>query len=607
MKLLRAPRNLLLTCAAAVMVATLGLTSAAAASTVTGTWSCCGEGGASQQTWTITESGGALSGSASSEYGGAFSPISGKVSGSSVEIVTGPYFGSSYSATFVGTISGETMSGTWTSNASQNGTWTATRGSGGEEAAKKAEEERKKEEEEKANALRKSAIQVNCDSFYPGLPNEYFQCTAQVADASGRSPAEVPTGTVSFAVNAGGAGAILGTKTCTLAPSQTGGASSFCSIEYVPPSGGLEIGTQPPITASYSGSSAFGKASTGPSDQLVQPLSPKEVFESLCVATFVSACEGVVPPPKILEEACFSLASTQGDGSAAENVCAALTASDGDVTVTPGQSSIITDATCPAASSDGLSSCELQAYVNGKSLDPDVKAELEYETNYATYLSQLAAQKAAYIQQTKDFIASLPIEGNDQERKEIEQRHSELSSKFTKVISESAEILAKRGLDIQPGYQPFSEEDITKSCEDARNKEDCHTFLSTIGENIKAFVTGMAAVKADLGVNVKFKPSAKAQGASAARVRERSTRAPRVLVYASGRATVAAGHEARIRLTIPAFVRAKFKAAFAKHERTLKADLVVNIMTATGASTTRTTPIKITLAAKKPRRAGKKR
>ena len=207
---MRSLRSLLLTCVVlATAFAALGTASASAAPTVTGTWSCCGAGGAGAQTWTITESNGSLSGS-----GPGIGPINGSVSGTSVTIVTGPYTDDpGYEATFVGTISadGETMSGTWKSNANQEGTWTATRTSGpvNEEEATKAKEKeveeakKRKEEEEKANALRKSAIQINCDSFYPGLPNEYFQCTAQVGDASGRSPAAIPSGTVAFAVNTG--------------------------------------------------------------------------------------------------------------------------------------------------------------------------------------------------------------------------------------------------------------------------------------------------------------------------------------------------------------------------------------------------------------------
>jgi hypothetical protein len=608
MKTLRTLKNLLLICAAcAAAFATLGAATAAA-STVAGTWSCCGsESGATAQSWAITESGGSLSGTASDESG-TFSPISGKVSGASVEIVTGPYYGSSYSATFIGTISGETMSGTWTSNASQSGTWTAARVSGGEEAAKKAEEEKKKEEEEKAKALRKAAIQLNCDSFEPGLPTEYFQCTAQVADASGKSPAEVPTGTVSFAVNSGGAGAIFGTKTCTLAASQTGGASSFCSIQYVPPSGGLEIGVQPPITASYSGSSDFAKASTGPSDQLVAPLSPAEAFKSLCVAAFLPACEGVVPPPQVLQEACFSIAPSQGNGLAAQNICAALTASDGDVTITPGETSITTEATCPVAASDGLSSCELQAYVDSKTLDPDVKAELEYESNYAAYLKELAATKAAFAQQIKNFIASAPLEGNEQEIKEGQQHRAELTDKLIEELNRVSAFVGKRGTDNSGPYEAIDKETIEKGCEHAVNKDDCHTFYEALNESFKGFLAEAVSLKAKLGVDKIFQaPSKKAKGASISRVRHGATHPPRLLVYASGRASIPAGHKARIQLTIPAFVRVKLKEAFAKHDRTFKADLVVNIMTATGSSTTRTIPLKVKLVANASRHPARKK
>lgn len=54
--------------------------------------------------------------------------ITGNASGDSVTLTTA-YVGSSYSATFKGTISADskTMSGSWESNASQKGTWTATR------------------------------------------------------------------------------------------------------------------------------------------------------------------------------------------------------------------------------------------------------------------------------------------------------------------------------------------------------------------------------------------------------------------------------------------------------------------------------------------------
>ncbi len=105
----------------------VGAASARAAD-ITGTWDCCGDGGAAEQSFTITDSGGSLSGSA--ETGGdVFAAITGSVSGDDVEIVT-TYndFAPGYVATFDGTISadGLEMSGDWTSNADQSGTWTAT-------------------------------------------------------------------------------------------------------------------------------------------------------------------------------------------------------------------------------------------------------------------------------------------------------------------------------------------------------------------------------------------------------------------------------------------------------------------------------------------------
>jgi hypothetical protein len=94
---------------------------------LTGTWSCCGAGGAASQTFSITDSGGSLSGSAS-DGEGVFASISGSVSGDSVRIVT-TYTGSSYVATFVGSVNGTDteMGGNWSSTAGQSGTWGASR------------------------------------------------------------------------------------------------------------------------------------------------------------------------------------------------------------------------------------------------------------------------------------------------------------------------------------------------------------------------------------------------------------------------------------------------------------------------------------------------
>jgi sugar lactone lactonase YvrE len=104
----------------------------AAASTphdLTGTWSCCGPGGAAAQTWTISAMDKASGNFSGTGLGGSIKmDITGNANGDAVTLTTA-YTGSSYSATFKGTLSADskTMSGSWESTSSQNGTWTATR------------------------------------------------------------------------------------------------------------------------------------------------------------------------------------------------------------------------------------------------------------------------------------------------------------------------------------------------------------------------------------------------------------------------------------------------------------------------------------------------
>ena len=246
------------------LVLSVALASAAGGTDITGTWTCCGAGGAGAQQWVITDSSGRPSGSGL-EGTSVFATISGSVSGNSVTIVTTYTQDVGYVATFVGTVSadGTTMSGSWTSNQHQSGTWTAT-----------------------APGKRSSAVGVNCYTVDPGEPTEYLQCTAAVADASGQQTADTPTGTVAFAINAGGTGGFQGSSACALLPSQTGGPTSYCSVNYVPPSGGLALGAQPPITATYSGDKTFAPSSG-------QPLTLQAVEQQDCSAAFNPGCVGV--------------------------------------------------------------------------------------------------------------------------------------------------------------------------------------------------------------------------------------------------------------------------------------------------------------------------
>jgi hypothetical protein len=97
---------------------------------ITGTWNCCGTGGAAASILQITDSGGTISGDGTSPAGEVYTGLSGTVTGRSFRIVeTYNSFSPGYVATFVGSVSADakTMSGSWSSNAGQSGTFTAAR------------------------------------------------------------------------------------------------------------------------------------------------------------------------------------------------------------------------------------------------------------------------------------------------------------------------------------------------------------------------------------------------------------------------------------------------------------------------------------------------
>jgi len=88
--------------------------------TLTGTWQCCGAGGAADQTFVIN----GATGSAETAAGAVFATISATLVGSQATIVT-TYTNSSYVATFKGTLDRSVITGTWTSTSNQAGTFTA--------------------------------------------------------------------------------------------------------------------------------------------------------------------------------------------------------------------------------------------------------------------------------------------------------------------------------------------------------------------------------------------------------------------------------------------------------------------------------------------------
>ena len=560
---------------AVVAVAILSMTASASASALnlTGTWqanyhcetgSCAGQNFPAKDVLTQAEGSEEVTGSNEGES------ISGTLTGNTFKFQSkaGAY---STEATLTISADGNSWSGPLHDSHGTSGTYTATR-------------------------RRVAAIQVNCTAFHPGLPNEYFECTAQLGDASGQSPVQIPTGTVAFAVNPGGGGSIYGPKSCTLAASQSGGASSFCAVDYLPPAVGIPLGSEPPLTATYSGDSAFAMTSGQPKNSISSgnPLTPRSVYESLCQDIFTPACEGVVPPPALFSDVCFSLtgcgAGEHGSGSGEETV-----------DISPDEHSLVADVSCPAPSGQ-LTSCELQAYLEGMDLDPTVKAKLEYELNYAEYLKQLAIERAGIVSETQKFVAALPVEGTPAEQKEAEERHNKVSAQITDQINGLYDALAKRGTPIPPGFEPVDTAAVSKFCESSASQKDCLAFWAAIGEVLKASSDKLSSTKATLGVNVPFKPPAKAQSSSISTVifDKATKRGPHKMVFATSKnVTVPAGKKAKVKLSLPPFVRARLKDALGNGVRTVKADMVVQIATSAGDSTLRTVPVKLKLVAKK--------
>jgi hypothetical protein len=550
-----------------VAVAALGLSIAAFASTeaaaegapsAAGTWSCCGAGGAGEQVFLIEESGGSLSGTMTAPNGEPVAPISGSISGSSVSITTGPYHGSSYTATFVGTISGETMSGTWTSNAHQEGTWTATRTGGAKskeeiekaEAAKKAKEK----EEQEAKGKRKAAIQINCNLFDPFLPTEYDQCTAQIGDASGRSPAERPTGTVSFTVNPGGGGGIRGSSTCALAASQTAGASSFCAVSYIPPSTGLPIGSQPPITATYSGDNTFSSVAGKPTGSPVrEALTGEDIFESLCKEVYFAGCSGHFPVPADLTGVCASLL-----------VCGAPEPQV--LMLVEGEPWVVADVDCPITEGP-LTDCELEMLWKGNA-PPELLAKSEYYAQARAFSRQLDTVKSSVLESVERqlFIPALiRYRGEDPALQKSREEAAHAEQAFVdKKAKEYFEQLAVPGAQIPEG--PGPQLNVSARCPSIPQAQDvlheqeaCEQITKSINEALATAYKQVIQKKEEAGLTVPFKTAKKASASAASRrttKRRAPHRADQTLLAASGRVTVRAGKTAKIRLAIPAYARA---------------------------------------------------
>lgn len=178
--------------------------------------------------------------------GGGEGSVTGTLSGNTLTL-EGKGSGS-YSAHGVETISpdGLSFTGSYADSAGTSGTLTASRPS-------------LPVFESTPGTLRASAIQVLCN--YEAAPAN-FLCTAQVGDASGTTPAKVPSGTVSFSAPSG----VFTASACTLVATPSSPNVASCAVTWTP-AAKIPAGTPAPVTGAYSGDSVFAasaaKSGTG--------------------------------------------------------------------------------------------------------------------------------------------------------------------------------------------------------------------------------------------------------------------------------------------------------------------------------------------------------
>lgn len=241
----RIPRLVILAIATtACVLLGMSLDAVADAINLTGTWVAnyhCTSGWCAGQDFPdsvhLTQAVGSSSVTGSNAGGGTFT---GTLNGLSFSLISSV---GSYVSTLDLTIApdGESWSGTGHDTNGTNGIYTATR----------------------TLAPGESSTAVFCNVLRPDQPDEVFVCAAVVAGGIGTGPAHTPTGTVSFALDAGVGGSFAG-PSCELAPSQTGGSTAFCTTEYTPPPGGIPIGSQPAFTATYGGDDTLSSSSGRP-------------------------------------------------------------------------------------------------------------------------------------------------------------------------------------------------------------------------------------------------------------------------------------------------------------------------------------------------------
>ena len=181
---------------------------------------------------------------------------------------------------------------------------------------------------------RAAAIQVLCN--YEVAPAN-FTCTASVGDASGETPAAIPTGTVSFTATSGGFSPL---PKCALVATPGSPDVASCSVTYTPVAK-IPTGTQPPVTGAYSGDATFApsaaKAGTG---AVISPIVKTAKSTGEGATTTVSCPTGPTSCP--VTAVLSAEESGGGAGTASKSKRRTITLGSKSITLKGGQRSTLT-------------------------------------------------------------------------------------------------------------------------------------------------------------------------------------------------------------------------------------------------------------------------
>jgi hypothetical protein len=244
----------------------------------------------------------------------------------------------------------------------------------------------------------------------------------------------------------------------------------------------------------------------------------------------------------------------------------------------------------------------MEAYLSGNA-DQTVIDKVQYRLNYNTYENQVNAARAAKLQALQNDALRWAETTNQDGQTTI----NAVNVLWTSLVNQAYDAAAQAGTDTSNVSVMLA----NKWCANFQDSPSCFTWVKTVQNDVNGSLGKLASSKAALGVNMPYTPPppptkgslAFAPAAQAARSSRRLHGLRTIVIAASKKVTLKPGKRGTIRLKIPAVVRAELRRARTRGKRTLRAHLVVQLSTSTGAYTVRTIPVNIRLtAAPKTRR-----